>query len=149
MGTFYFKVSSIYRLYSKCPNCQFSHNFYNYKKLRRAGQQWPWWVLYDPRGSQSVKLRETRRENVRSRDEMVSCGCECACTRTCPRLVASINELQTSDSTKLSRLLTHRCFLAAQINRFSEWIIRIVVCFLSRLLTILGRPKSFFRFIRW
>ena len=24
---FYFKVSSIYRLYSKCPNCQFSYNF--------------------------------------------------------------------------------------------------------------------------
>ena len=30
MGTFYFKVSSIYRLYSKYLNCQFSYNFYNF-----------------------------------------------------------------------------------------------------------------------
>ena len=36
MGTFYFKVSSIYRLYSKYPNCQFSFNFYNCKKLQRG-----------------------------------------------------------------------------------------------------------------
>ena len=41
--TFYFKVSSIYRLCSKCPNSQFSYNFYNYKKFKRSGHQWPTW----------------------------------------------------------------------------------------------------------
>ena len=33
MGNFHFKVFSIYLLYSKYPNCQFSFNFYNRKKL--------------------------------------------------------------------------------------------------------------------
>ena len=36
-GTFYFKVSSIYRLYSKCSNYQFSYNFYSCKKFKRSG----------------------------------------------------------------------------------------------------------------
>ena len=42
-GIFCFKLSYIYQLYSKCPNCQFSYNFYNSKKFKRSGYQWPLW----------------------------------------------------------------------------------------------------------
>ena len=59
--TFYFKVSSIYRLYSKCPDCQFSYNFYNSNKFKRSVHQRPPWrhrrnrcPSYDQRGSQSI-----------------------------------------------------------------------------------------------
>ena len=36
-------ISSIYGLYSKCSSCQFSYNFYNRKKFKRSGYQWPPW----------------------------------------------------------------------------------------------------------
>ena len=36
-------ISSSYWLYSKCSSCQFSYSFYNRKKFKRSGHQWPSW----------------------------------------------------------------------------------------------------------